>query len=434
MNVRRGIRLSATITLGAIATVASLPAQATEGYFQHGYGGVSKALAGAGAAFSQDASSMATNPAGLVNVENQFNFDVSFFSPNREITGSAGSGAPAFSVPSGTHDSDNTLFFIPTVAASYRIDDVSAIGVALYGNGGMNTEWDAMARPLAECGGGSGVFCAGRSGVDLTQIFLQPTYAREIVEGVSVGAGPIFAAQFFEGKGVASFAGFSTDPSNLSNNDHDESYGIGARFGIQAQLPANFRFGAAYQLRTYMTKFDDYAGLFAEQGGFDIPPALQVGLSWQPVESLTLLVDYRRIWYSEVDSVGNAGPRSFADIAARPLGSDNGAGFGWDDINIVKLGVQFAPDDRWTLRGGVAYNENPIDSSEVLFNILAPGVVKYHITGGVEYNVTENLSLLLSGMYAPNTSVTGTNPLDPAQTIKLEMYQYEVTAGLSWRF
>ena len=364
-TARRGLILSATLSLGAIATIASLPAHATEGYFQHGYGAISKALGGAGAAFSQDASSMATNPAGLVNVENQVNFDVSFFSPNRELTGSAGSGSPAFSVPSGNFESDNTLFLIPTIAVSYQIDDVSTVGVALYGNGGMNTEWEAMPRPLAECGGGTGVFCDGPSGVDLTQIFLQPTYAREIFDGVSVGVGPIFAAQFFEAKGVRSFGafGFSTDPNNLSNNDHDESYGIGARFGVQAQLPANFRVGAAYQLRTYMTDFDDYAGLFAEQGSFDIPPALQAGLSWQPTESLVLLADYRRIFYSDVDSIGHSGPRSFPDIAARRLGADNGVGFGWEDINVIKFGAQFEPDARWTLRAGFSYNDNPIDSS-----------------------------------------------------------------------
>ena len=435
MTARLRLKLSATLTLGAIFCVASLPAQATEGYFQHGYGAISKALAGTGAAYSQDASSMATNPAGLVNVDNQVNFDVSFFSPHRSFTGSGASGFP-FAVPTGSYDSENTLFFVPTAAVSYRIDDVSTAGVALYGNGGMNTEWKGTPRPASECppSGGLGVYCAGKAGVDLTQIFLQPTYAREIFDGVSVGVGPIFAAQFFQAHGVQSFQGFSSDPNNLSNNGHDESYGIGARFGIQAQLPANVRIGAAYQLRTFMTQFHDYAGLFAEQGAFDIPPALQVGLSWQPMDNLTLLLDYRRIWYSDVDSVGNPGPASFADIATRGLGGDNSVGFGWDNINIIKVGAQFQPDDQWTLRAGFAYNENPIDSSEVMFNILAPGVVKYHITGGVEYKLNDAISLLLSGMYAPSTSVSGPNPFNPAQTIKLEMYQYEVTAGLAWRF
>jgi long-chain fatty acid transport protein len=38
-----------------------------------------------------------------------------------------------------------------------------------------------------------------------------------------------------------------------------------------------------------------------------------------------------------------------------------------------------------TLRGGYSYNENPIPSSDVTFNILAPGVIQHHLTAGATY-------------------------------------------------
>ena len=44
-----------------------------------------------------------------------------------------------------------------------------------------------------------------------------------------------------------------------------------------------------------MSEFDDYAGLFAEQGDFDIPPSLQVGVAFEPMADLTLALDYRYI-------------------------------------------------------------------------------------------------------------------------------------------
>jgi hypothetical protein len=37
-------------------------------------------------------------------------------------------------------------------------------------------------------------------------------------------------------------------------------------------------------------------------------------------------------------------------------------------------------------------------------------------------------------MYSPTNSVAGVNPGDPAQTIKIEMYQWELTAGWTWTF
>jgi long-chain fatty acid transport protein len=423
---------------GLVASVT--PAQATEGYFQHGYGAVSKFLAGAGAAYSQDAMSQALNPAGLVGIDNQLNADLSFFSPRREFEAEGGAGTGF--VPNDTVESDSELFFIPSIAASYQIDDLSAVGVALYGNGGMNTDYDNISRSPLECGpGGSGVFCNGTTGVDLMQAFLQFSYAREIpqlevpgvIEKLAIGGGPIIAFQRFEAKGLGGFdnPGFSASPGDVTNNGHDESFGFGARFGIQAKLPGNLGIGVAYQLRTYMDEFDDYKGLFAEQGDFDIPPALQVGLSWTPIPELTLLFDYRRIWYSDIDAVGN---EFFFPSPGQQLGDNDGPGFGWNDADIFKFGVQYQIGEKWTLRGGYSYTDQPISSSEVLFNILAPAVIEHHITAGVEYKVNDSHSLQLGGFYAPESTQSGPNPFDPSQDIELKMYQFEITAGWAMRF
>lgn len=426
----RGYAIATAVAIGSTMTpgLGSMSAQATEGYFQHGYGVVSKSLAGAGVAYSQDAMAQVLNPAGLVNVENQLNVGVSFFSPHREFEASGGTN-PAALVPNDTVKSDRELFIIPNIGASYAIDDVSAIGASLYGNGGMNTTYDdgATTCTLAL----PGVFCDGETGVDLTQVFLQFTYAREIIDGVSIGGGPIVAAQRFAAKGLDFFAGFSSDPDNLSDNGHEMSYGVGARVGVQAELPFGLSLGAAYQLRTYMTKFDDYRGLFSEQGDFDIPPALQVGLSWKPIEDVTFLFDYKRIWYSKIDSVGT---KFFIPGPGDQLGDDDGPGFGWDDTDTFKFGLQWDVDEKWTLRGGYSYTDQPIGSSEVLFNILAPGVIKHHITAGISYDLNDAFTLHLGGFYAPSSSVSGENPFDPGQRIKLKMYQYEVSAGVAWRF
>ncbi len=424
--IRQGA--SAAVLMFGIA-VASAPAQATEGYFQHGFGAVSKALAGAGVAYSQDAMGQALNPAGLVDVEDQLNIGVSAFSPMRNITGS-GTQATNSAVPLGNFDSDNELFPIPNFGVSYRLNDASSIGIAVYGNGGMNTEWEAM----PHISGGDGVYGGGRSGVDLSQTFIQPTYAYRISDGFSVGIAPIFAIQAFEAKGLSPFAGFSDSPNKLSNNDHDISYGFGGRIGFQFAPIDTVNIGGAYQFRTYMTEFDEYAGLFAEQGDFDIPPTVQVGVSWKPIDEVTLLFDYRRIWYSDIASVGNPGPRNGLDLATRRLGPDNGIGFGWEDVNIFKFGAQWDVNEDLALRAGYSLGENPISSSEVLFNIIAPGVIEHHITGGLSYKVTENSTINVGAFYAPASSVSGPNPLSPGNTIELEMSQFEFTVGWGWKF
>ncbi|MGI9462307.1 MAG: OmpP1/FadL family transporter, partial [Aestuariivirgaceae bacterium] len=108
-------------------------AQATEGYFSHGFGARNYALGGAGVADSRDAMALAINPAGLASVERQLQGAVTLFSPRREYTATG----PGFVAPGA--ESDREYFPIPNVAYNHPLSEDSSIGIALFGNGGMNT-------------------------------------------------------------------------------------------------------------------------------------------------------------------------------------------------------------------------------------------------------------------------------------------------------
>lgn len=407
------ILFAAAAAVAALAAVGSAPALATEGYFSHGYGAVNKSMAGAGVATGFDAMSQATNPAALTLIDPQVTGDLTIFSPHRRAT-LTGTG-----FVNGTHHSGNEYFGIPSLAGAYEIDPVSTWGWAIYGNGGMNTTYPAIG-PFGS---------TGKTGVDLAQLFVQGTYARELTPGISIGIGPIVAAQRFKAYGIGAFAGFSSDPTKLTNNSYDYSYGFGGRIGMQAEVTPGLRLGASYQSRMYMSEFDDYAGLFAEQGDFDIPPALQAGLSFEAAPGLVFAADWKRIWYSQVDSVGNpfAFPPPF-------LGDDGGPGFGWEDVDAFKFGVSWEVNPTITARAGFAINDNPIPPSEVLFNVLAPGVMEQHYTAGLGWNLGANDTINFGAMYSPSNSVTGPDPLGSGGTIELEMYQWEATVGWTHTF
>ena len=110
------------------------------------------------------------------------------------------------------------------------------------------------------------------------------------------------------------------------------------------------------------------------------------------------------------------------------LGDNKGAGFGWNDMDVIKLGGALKRQNGDVIRAGISYGEQPIDSSEVLFNILAPGVQEWHYTAGYEFGEIESrYSIALS--YSPLKSVKGKNPLygSKEQFIEIEMEQYELT-------
>ena len=143
-----------------------------------------------------------------------------------------------------------------------------------------------------------------------------------------------------------------------------------------------------------------------------------------------MVFDVQQIYYSGVASISNP----ISNIGPGNLGTNNGAGFGWEDMTVYKLGYQWSTSSDWTWRVGYSYGKQPIPDSEVLFNILAPGVIEQHITFGFTNKLSPTSEWNFAAMYAPSKSVTGTNPLWPTQTVELKMYEYQVEASYSWKF
>jgi long-chain fatty acid transport protein len=392
--------------------------EATNGYFPHGYGTINNGLGGAGVAFPQDTFAPATNPAGNAFLGNRYDVDVAFFNPNREYTVTGTS--TGFNLTQGTFGSDSRWFVIPGIGANWMLNDENAIGLSIYGHGGMNTDY-----PTSTFLGSS------PTGVDLSQLFIVPTFARKFLSKQAIGISPVFAYQKFEAKGLEAFSGFSNDPAHLTNNGHSNSYGYGAKIGYTGTVVSGLNLGASYQTRTKMSKFSDYAGLFAEQGSFDIPSTWTLGLSYKAVPSLTFLFDVQQINYSEVKSINNP---FLPNLMTSKLGKDDGTGFGWQDTTVYKLGAQWQSSEDWTWRAGYSICKQPIPGSEVLFNIIAPGVPEQHATVGFTKSFSNHQDLNFALMRAFSKSVRGLNPLDPSgqQNIELKMDEWEADFSYSW--
>lgn len=404
------------ILLALIASVSTMSAQATNGYFRLVYSANTIAMAGTGTALAQDGLAGSINPATIFAIEQDYTLALSIFNPKRgfDVTGASPSSAQPgeFALANGKFESENEYFLIPSFGYKTELNKDWAFNLSIYGNGGMNTQYSES------------VFYAGKTGVDLSQVFINSAFAYKFSESTQLGFAPIVAVQTFEAKGVGSFAPFSKDASNLSNNDSDTVLGYGARIGIAHQINSNVHLGASYQSKIDFERFKKYDGLFAENGDMDVPSTYNLGVAFDN-DNFTVALDYQVINYSEVASIANP---LMPNLMTAQLGSDNGAGFGWNDMDIIKLGGALKRSNGDVFRAGVSYGEQPIDSSEVLFNILAPGVQEWHYTAGYEFgDIESRYSVAVS--YSPSKSVKGKNPLYQSQDqfIELEMEQYEVT-------
>lgn len=404
-------------------------ASATNGYFLDGYGMKAEGRGGTAMA-SPGGFGGFNNPATLVMDGNRLYVGMDLFSPQREAKRTGfGPGLD------GTSTSSNKLFPLPQVAYNHMMNDKLALGVAMLGSGGLNTTY---AGGQFNCGQGpANMLCgSGTLGVDLSQLIVAPTASYKLSPGQSIGIAPQLAYQRIGIRGLQAFAntpGLSAQPGNVTNQGYDSSFGVGVRIGYFARINPSFALGAAYASKINMSRFSNYSGLFAQGGKFDIPESYSAGVAWTPTAPLTLSLDYERINYGDVPSIANQ------SLVPAQLGSSNGPGFGWRNINVWKFGVEYSLADDWTLRAGFNHGDNPIKSANVTFNILAPGVITNHLTLGFSHKMGARGELTMAYMHAFKKTVQGASILPvfqggaPAGNESISMYQNSLGIAYSWK-
>jgi long-chain fatty acid transport protein len=414
--------------LAAVACAAPFAAMATDGYFSHGYGMKGKGMAGATTALAEDSFGGANNPAAMVWVGNRIDAGVDLFSPRRDSQRSgSGGGALDFSA-----DSDSRYFPIPEFGYNRMYSPDIALGVTVYGNGGMNTDYPGGQLNCTPFGGppsANGLCGLGRLGVDLVQLIIAPTFSWRFHPDHSVGIAPLLGYQRFRMEGAQLFTQLSQDPAHVSNNGYDSSTGYGVRVGYMGRLGPAATVGAAYASKMKMGEFDKYKGLFAENGGFDLPENYSIGIAFRPANEWLIAIDYKKIKYSGIAAVGNPSTNQ------TPLGSSNGPGFGWQDVDVFKIGVEWKQSPGLTLRAGYGHTDNPILARDVSFNILAPGVVKDHYTLGATWGLGDKSEITAAYMHATRNSVTGPsffNAFAPGAGGNEKIQMYQNSLGIAW--
>lgn len=449
------------------AALAAVPpaANATNGYFLIGFGAKSRGMGGVGVAYGQDGLAAASNPAAMADVEfDTMRIDVGadLFNPPRSVyhsTDTLGTQGPT------DEQSANNIYLIPNMGGVYRFNRKLIVGMAAIG-AGLGTRYDQEVPGNPTCvngntsGGTDSYFfnfnCNADSkevGVMLMQMQMLPSVAYKLNKQHTLGGSLAIAVQTFRAFGLGAFEdlGFAASTSNVSGEGNDWSYGAGVRLGGLHKLDKKgvFTVGWNWASRVYMTKFDKYRNLFAEQGDFDIPMHYAVGVAYRPNDKLTIAADVQQIQFHTIASVANKGPVDPVDLNPRcpgddgldsarcNLGGDDGMGFGWENQTVYKLGVNYDYDSNWSFRGGVNYGKSPIPDDQVLFNMLAPATVEWHLALGASYRPSPNIEWSFSYVHAFENTITGptafTNRAPGEDNAAISMYQNAIGASFSYR-
>ena len=430
----------------AVTAAIVLPnvALATNGMFMMGNGTKANGRAGAGIAIADSAISGADNPAAMVRVGNRVDFGLQVFQPDRTAEISDNSfGAPFY--PVGAFDykdegNNDGPFYIPEMGINYMINNDMSFGVTVVGVGGMNTNYSGLNM--------FGPDSDGETGINLEQVRILPTLSYKINDQHSVGVSLNVMYQQFKAWGLNSFKTTppSSAPNKVSDKGRDDSWGVGLSVGWQGDITDRLTIGATYNSKVDMDEFDDYSGLFAEQGGFDVPENYGIGLAFKATDKLMLGFDVQQINYSDVDSIGNSiqsgdcGTGMSGMCMMMPnkmLGDDNGSGFGWNDMTVYKLGAEYQMNDALTLRAGWSHSDQPIDKDQTFMNILAPAAIEDQATVGMTYILPQGSEISMFYMHAFENDVKGSSSI-PATfgggeaDIKMSQDAYGISYG--WNF
>ena len=130
-----------------------------------------------------------------------------------------------------------------------------------------------------------------------------------------------------------------------------------------------------------MHRFKKYRGFLAEKGRLDVPQKVLIGLALNYFPCSTITFDVEFLGWDRVKSLAN----NFT--LTEPLGSSKGAGFGWRNQTIYRVGADYQLLECLTVRAGYRYGDCPVRAKQVAANVLTLETVEQYVTCGATYQM-----------------------------------------------
>jgi len=427
---------------------------AQAGHIMQGVGAVNMSMGGASTAQPLDISgALQWNPAAISVFDSKildFNIGAFFSSPELSSSLPAGMLGPGAPGVSGITEDDRGVSPMPAFAMVWGKEDskhtfgVSAFGISGFGvtfpeeaNNPMNPSFNPMENsnpinyPQAAMG-----FGHLESDYMLLQVGL--TWAYEISETFSIGIEPTFNYAALE---LAPNPTASPNAAGYPVSDKASALGFGAQFGMFYHSPGGIKLGASYKtgqsfgdLEFKNTHLDNSTSENAFN--MDYPAILSFGLGYSKGD-VDFAIDYRFVDYENTDGFAEKGWTSTGSVA----------GFGWKNINILSVGLQYKGIEKLPLRIGYTFSSNPIDEELAFYSTTATAVIANAFQFGFSYPLTD--SLMLNGVYHYGASdgktegemlnpmmASASNPYGamPGTNVGYEMTTSMIMVGVTYNF
>lgn len=283
---------------------------------------------------------------------------------------------------------------IPAGFITHQINDSLWAGLGLTVPYGMGTEfgegWEGRER--------------GTESMILT-FDINPNLAWKVNEKLSVGGG--VSLQYAKAE-LGSGRIVSENGHTINSNVKGDSWAWGWNVGVMFQPVETVRLGLAYRsnishnadghttLNNVPVKTDNGLVLTNIRSDMEVriktPDTITFSATWEATDALRLSGTARWSKWSNFHSLDVQN----LDLAGTQFSStvvENN----WDDTWFFSVGADYKLNGQWTVRGGVAYDQGPVENQYRM--AVIPDTDRVWFSGGASYKYTDNLTFDFGATY-----------------------------------
>jgi long-chain fatty acid transport protein len=362
INERNAVSLKKLSLLCLSALIGAPSAFATNGDLLIGLGAKTRAMGGAGIAYSHGSQSTLDNPALIATVPcKEASISATFFYPDIKTK------ATPLMRDYATSDSD--FFVIPSLSVAKPLGEHWFVGAGMWGTAGLGTDFE-----------GSHSLFNMKTQLMLMQMSIPIAYR---TGGWSFGFAPIVEYGSLDIE-------YGIPHLIQRRSDTSDDFGFGASVGMTYHFDNGLIIGAVYKTLINMTYEGVLSGATngAMRDDLEQPGEYGVGIDYTH-ERHTIAIDLKRILWGSVDGYED---------------------FNWQDQDVFAIGYEYATP-KWAIRCGYNHAETPIETYSGtqtigaivnLLNLLGfPATSEDHYTVGASYVLDGRSSFDLAFVYSP---------------------------------
>jgi hypothetical protein len=241
-----------------------------------------------------------------------------------------------------------------------------------------------------------------QSGPGIERSVIAPSLNYRLGEASSVSVSAIFAQQRFAtlGMGIADLD-YLPASAILRGN---ESYGAGGRIDLEGSPVDRWHWTAGYQSRVNMDAFNNYRGVFAEPGKFDIPANANIGIGYDISPLFGVDLGVERIMYSDITPFTS---QALPTRVLALLGDGASPAFEWQDLTVYSLGGTLRHPEFGDFALRYTTRQQPEPTSNLLKHALATDAANYTVSFGWSRHLSANAQLGFLASYAASPYFLG---------------------------